>query len=225
MLRRAVELGVTLIDTADSYGPNVSEELIAEALYPYPEGLVIATKGGMVRPGPDRWVDDGRPEHLREACHGSLERLRLERIDLYQLHAPDRKVPLEESVGALKELQDEGRIRHIGLSTSASPSSSAPRPWRRSCRCRTCITQTTAVGGRARSVRAARDPVPAVVSPRAGRATSPVDALVELLNRSPVMLPIPGTSSVAHSRRTCAQRNAPTYPADRRTGRTRFRSV
>ena len=99
VLRRAVELGVTLIDTADSYGPNVSEELIAEALYPYPDGLVIATKGGKVRPGPGEWVDDGRPEHLREACHGSLKQLRLDCIDLYQLHAPDRKVPLEESSG------------------------------------------------------------------------------------------------------------------------------
>src|SRR6476659_3614339 len=101
-------LGINFIDTADSYGPNVSEELIAEALYPYPAGMVIATKGGKVRPGPGAWVEDGRPEHLREACHGSLERLRLECIDLYQLHAPDRKVPFEESVGALKVLQDEG---------------------------------------------------------------------------------------------------------------------
>src|SRR5580693_7602504 len=116
VLRRAVELGVTLIDTADSYGPNVSEELIAEALHPYPDGLVIATKGGKVRPGPGRWVDDGRPEHLREACEGSLRRLRLDRIDLYQLHAPDRNVPLETSVNALKKLQDDGKIRHIGLS-------------------------------------------------------------------------------------------------------------
>src|SRR3984957_1932617 len=116
VLRRAVELGVTLIDTADSYGPNISEELIAEALHPYPEGLVIATKGGKVRPGPGRWVDDGRPEHLREACEGSLRRLRLDRIDLYQFHRPDPRVPIAESVGALAELKDEGKIRHIGVS-------------------------------------------------------------------------------------------------------------
>jgi aryl-alcohol dehydrogenase-like predicted oxidoreductase len=116
VLRRAVELGINLIDTADSYGPYVSEELIAEALRPYPEGLVIATKGGLTRTGPNQWPRDGRPEHLREACEGSLRRLGLERIDLYQLHAPDPKVPYEESVGALKELQEEGKIRQIGVS-------------------------------------------------------------------------------------------------------------
>jgi pyridoxine 4-dehydrogenase len=116
VLRRALELGVNLIDTADSYGPGVSEELIAEALHPYPNDLVIATKGGMVRTRPGRWPRDGRPEHLREACEGSLRRLRLEQIDLYQLHAPDRNVPYAESVGALKELQEEGKVRHIGVS-------------------------------------------------------------------------------------------------------------
>jgi pyridoxine 4-dehydrogenase len=115
-LRRAVELGVTFIDTADSYGPDVSEELIAETLYPYPDDLVIATKGGQIRPGPGRWVPDGRPEQLRSACEGSLRRLRVERIDLYQLHRPDPKVPFAESVVTLKELKDEGKIRHIGLS-------------------------------------------------------------------------------------------------------------
>ena len=116
VLRRAVELGVNLIDTADSYGPAVSEELIAEALRPYPEELVIATKGGFTRPGPGKWVPNGRPEHLREACEGSLRRLRVDRIDLYQLHVPDSGVPYEESVGALKDLQDEGKIRQIGVS-------------------------------------------------------------------------------------------------------------
>jgi aryl-alcohol dehydrogenase-like predicted oxidoreductase len=116
VLRRAVELGLNLIDTADSYGPHVSEELIAEALYPYPEGLVIATKGGLERTGPGKWPRNGRPDHLREACEGSLKRLRVERIDVYQLHSPDRDVPYEESVGALKELQEEGKIRHIGVS-------------------------------------------------------------------------------------------------------------
>ena len=115
-LRRVVELGVNFIDTADSYGPSVSEELIAEALHPYPEDLVIASKGGLVRPGPSRWGPDGRPEHLREACEGSLRRLRLEQIPLYQFHRPDPKVPLAESVGALAELKDEGKIRHVGLS-------------------------------------------------------------------------------------------------------------
>jgi pyridoxine 4-dehydrogenase len=115
-LRRVVELGVNFIDTADSYGPSVSEELIAEALHPYPDDLVIATKGGQVRPGPSRWDPDGRPEHLREACEGSLRRLRLEQIPLYQLHRADPKVPFAESVGALAELKNEGKIRHIGLS-------------------------------------------------------------------------------------------------------------
>ena len=116
VLRRAVELGVNLIDTADSYGPAVSEELIAEALHPYPEDLVIATKGGLTRTGPGEWPRNGRPEYLRGACEGSLRRLRLDRIDVYQLHAPDPDVPYEESVGTLKELQDEGKIRHVGVS-------------------------------------------------------------------------------------------------------------
>ena len=116
VLRRAVELGVDLIDTADSYGPGVSEELIAEALHPYPDDLLIATKGGLLRTGPGRWPRDGRPQHLREACEGSLRRLKLDAIDLYQHHSPDPKVPYEHSIGALKELQDEGKIRHIGVS-------------------------------------------------------------------------------------------------------------
>jgi aryl-alcohol dehydrogenase-like predicted oxidoreductase len=116
LLRRVVELGVNLIDTADSYGPEVSENLIAAALHPYPDGLVIATKGGLTRTGPGRWPRDGRPEHLREACEGSLRRLKVDRIDLYQLHSPDSEVPYEDSVGTLKELQDEGKIRHIGIS-------------------------------------------------------------------------------------------------------------
>jgi aryl-alcohol dehydrogenase-like predicted oxidoreductase len=116
VLRRAIELGVTFIDTADSYGPEVSERLIAEALHPYAENLVIATKGGQVRPGPGQWIPNGRPEHLRHALEGSLRRLKLERIDLYQLHRPDPAVPIEESVGALADLQQEGKIRHIGVS-------------------------------------------------------------------------------------------------------------
>jgi pyridoxine 4-dehydrogenase len=116
LLRRAVELGVTFIDTADSYGPGVSEELIAEALAPYRDGLVIATKGGLTRPGPGEWRRDGRPAHLRAACEASLKRLRTDRIDLYQLHSPDPRVPLDDSVGALIQLQREGKIRHVGVS-------------------------------------------------------------------------------------------------------------
>jgi pyridoxine 4-dehydrogenase len=115
-LRRAVELDVNFIDTADSYGPEVSESLIAEALHPYPEDLVIATKGGFLRSGPGQWNPDGRPQHLREACEGSLRRLKLDQIPLYQFHVPDPKVPIAESIGALLELKNEGKIRHIGVS-------------------------------------------------------------------------------------------------------------
>src|SRR5262250_2153635 len=115
-LRRVVDLGVNFIDTADSYGPEVSERLIAETLYPYPDDLVIATKGGLIRPGPGRWERDGRPGHLREACEGSLRRLRLDQIPLYQFHGPDARVPLADSLGALVQLKDEGKIRHIGVS-------------------------------------------------------------------------------------------------------------
>ncbi len=117
-LRRAVELGVNFIDTADSYGPDVSERLIAETLRPYPDDLVIATKGGLIRPGPGRWDADGHPEHLREALEGSLRRLGVDRIDLYQLHRPDPKVPLEESIGFLAEMKNQGKIRHIGISNA-----------------------------------------------------------------------------------------------------------
>ena len=116
VLRKAVELGINFIDTADSYGPLVSEEIIAEALYPYPKELVIATKAGLERPGPDQWVPNGKPAHLREGCEGSLRRLRVERIDLFQLHRIDDRVPAEEQLGTLKELQAEGKIKHIGLS-------------------------------------------------------------------------------------------------------------
>ena len=115
VLSRLPELGVNLIDTADSYGPQISEELIADVLHPY-DGLTIATKGGLERTGPGEWPRNGHPQHLKQACEGSLQRLRVERIDLYQLHSPDDDVPYEESVGAMKELQDEGKIRHIGIS-------------------------------------------------------------------------------------------------------------
>jgi pyridoxine 4-dehydrogenase len=140
-LRRAVALDVDFIDTADSYGPEVSERLIAEALYPYPEELVIATKGGLVRPGPGRWVPDGRPEHLRRACEGSLARLRLERVDLYQFHRPDPRVPIAESIGALAELKDEGKIR-----TSRPLRSSSTRSCRRADR--SAWADTTARSGK-----------------------------------------------------------------------------
>ncbi|MGB9644004.1 MAG: aldo/keto reductase, partial [Stellaceae bacterium] len=116
LLRRVVDKGVTFIDTADSYGPGISETLIAKALYPYPAGLVVATKGGLTRPGADRWVADCRPEHLRLACADSLRRLRLERIEVYQLHAVDHRIRIEDSVGALVDLQRYGKIRHIGVS-------------------------------------------------------------------------------------------------------------
>src|SRR5919197_222710 len=116
VLRRAVELGVNFIDTADSYGPEVSETLIAEALHPYPDDLVIATKGGLRRTGPGQWPRDARPERLKRCCEDSLRRLRLERIDVYQLHAPDPDVPLEESMGALRDLKEEGKVRHVGVS-------------------------------------------------------------------------------------------------------------
>ena len=116
VLHRALELGVNLIDTADSYGPEVSESLIAEALYPYPKDLVIATKGGLLRTGPNQWPADGRPEHLREALEGSLRRLRLDHIDIYQFHRPDPRVPFEDSVGALAQMREQGKIRHVGLS-------------------------------------------------------------------------------------------------------------
>src|SRR3954451_19931223 len=116
VLKRAVELGVDFIDTADSYGPHVSEELIAEALHPYPQGLGIATRAALERTGPGEWPRNGRPEHLKEACEGSLKRLKVDRIDLYQLHSPDPDVPYAESVGAMKELQDEGKVKHVGIS-------------------------------------------------------------------------------------------------------------
>lgn len=116
LLQRALELGINFIDTADSYGPQTSELLIAEALHPYPEGLVIATKGGLLRPGRDEWERDARPQHLRQACEASLKRLRLDCIDVYQLHAIDPKVPMEDSLGELARLREEGKIRHVGVS-------------------------------------------------------------------------------------------------------------
>src|SRR6266403_897687 len=215
VVRRAVELGVNFIDTADSYGPDVSEGIIAEALYPYPEGVVVATKGGLERPGPDQWVENGRPEHLKSACEGSLRRLRLDRIDLYQLHRIDPQVPMERQLGALKDLQAAGKIKHIGLSevsvrqlhdarTIVSIASVQNRysatdrgsedvlvyceqndivfiPW-----FPLAAGQLTAADSPLRRLAAQKHVTPSQV------------ALAWLLARSPVILPIPGTSNVAH---------------------------
>jgi pyridoxine 4-dehydrogenase len=215
VLRRAVELGVDLIDTADSYGPHVSEQLIAAALHPYPDGLVIATKGGLERSGPGNWSRNGRPEHLREACERSLRDLQVDRIDLYQLHAVDPEVPYAESVGALKELQDEGKIRHVGVSNVSIEQLDEARS----------IVDVVSVqnrfnlGDRSSAdvlVVCERDglgffpwfPLAAGDLARPGGvlaeiaqahdATPGQVALAWLLARSPVMLPIPGTGSLAH---------------------------
>src|SRR6266404_3161480 len=215
VLRRAVELGVNLIDTADAYGPETSELLIAEALHPYPQGLVIATKGGLTRPGPGQWVPNGRPEHLKQAVEGSLKRLRLERIDLYQLHTFDSKVSIEDSLGALKEMQDAGKIRHVGLS-NVDPDEIA-RAQR--------IVPIVSVQNRyniedrkSENVLAYCEkknlgflpwfPIggggglkpenPLNVAAKAHAVSVVQVALAWLLERSPVMLPIPGTASLAH---------------------------
>src|SRR5216117_428969 len=215
VLRRAVELGVNLIDTADAYGPDTSELLIAEALYPYPKELVIATKGGLTRPGPSQWVPNGQPQHLKQAVEGSLKRLRLERIDLYQLHTVDSKVPIEESLGALKQMQDAGKIRHIGLS-NVDPEEIA--------RARKIVPIVSVqnryniedrksenvlvycekenlgflpwfpVGGG----RGLKPEHPLNTAAKAHGVSVFQVALAWLLERSPVMLPIPGTSSLAH---------------------------
>jgi len=215
VLRRVVELGVNLIDTADAYGPDTSELLIAEALYPYPKGLVIATKGGLTRPGPGKWVPNGRPEHLKQAVEGSLKRLRLERIDLYQLHTVDPKVPIEESVGALKQMQDAGKIRHVGLSNvdpdeigrarKIIPIVSVQNRYniedRKSENVLTyCENENVGflpwfpIGGGG----GLKPENPLNAAAKAHRVSVVQVALAWLLERSDVMLPIPGTSSVAH---------------------------
>jgi len=216
VLRRAVELGVTFIDTADSYGPGVSEDLIAEALAPYPDALVIATKGGLTRPGPDQWRSDARPAHLRAACEASLARLRTDRIDLYQLHSPDPRVPLADSVGALVDLQREGKIRHIGISNvdlgelavarRVATIVSVQNRYNLSDRSSDPVLAACERDGTAFlpwfPLSAGRDAVGAgrAIAEVAARhqATSAQVAIAWLLARSPVMLPIPGTSSVAH---------------------------
>jgi pyridoxine 4-dehydrogenase len=216
VLRRVVELGITFIDTADSYGPEVSERLIAEALHPYPDGLMIATKGGLTRTGKKGpWPPDGRPEHLREVCEGSLRRLRLERIDLYQLHRVDPKVPLEESVGALAELRTEGKIRHVGLSNVSVeqleraegivPIVSVQNEYSVGNRSsedvlEACENRSAAFLPwyplEAGSLAGPGGPLDRVAE--AHGATPAQMALAWLLARSPVMLPIPGTSSIEH---------------------------
>jgi pyridoxine 4-dehydrogenase len=215
LLRRVVKIGVNLIDTADSYGPEVSENLIAEALHPYPDGLVIATKGGLRRPGPGRWTPDARPERLKECCEGSLRRLRVDRIDLYQLHSPDREVPLEDSLGALRELQDEGKIRHVGVSNVSTEELDRAR---RVVEVVTVQNRYNVADRHSEDVLEAceRDGIgfipwfPLAVGDlatpggaldgvaRAHDATPAQVALAWLLARSRLMLPIPGTSSVQH---------------------------
>jgi pyridoxine 4-dehydrogenase len=215
LLRRVVDNGVEFIDTADSYGPEVSEILIAKALRPYPPGLVIATKGGLTRPGPDRWVTDCRPEHLRQACHSSLRRLRLERIDLYQLHAVDYRVPLEDSIGALAELQREGKIRHIGVSNVSGDQLrrarrladivSVQNHYNLHDRASDGLVDLCAAAGiafipwypLAAGRLAARGGALARIAQRYNATQSQV-ALAWLLHRSPALLPIPGTTSIAH---------------------------
>jgi aryl-alcohol dehydrogenase-like predicted oxidoreductase len=211
-LRRAVELGVNFIDTADSYGPQVSERLIAEALYPYPDDLVIATKGGLVRPGPGRWDADGRPEHLREACEGSLRRLRLDQIPLYQLHRPDPTVPLAESLGMLVQLKDEGKIRHIGVSNVSqaqlhaaeqiTPVVSVQNRYNAADRnsetmVDTCEVEQLAFLPWAPIQQADASPAVAEAASRHGASPRQV-VLAWLLARSPQILPIPGTGSPGH---------------------------
>jgi pyridoxine 4-dehydrogenase len=215
VLRRSLELGINFIDTADSYGPEVSERLIAEALYPYPKGLVIATKAGLRRPGPNQWVEDGRPEYLRERVEGSLRRLRLERIDLLQLHRIDPKVPLEDQLGALTRLQQEGKIRHLGLSEVTVAQIEAARELAEIVTVQNLYnlgnrksedvleyTEEEGIGFIPWFPLATGDLAQAggPLASAAGRlhATPSQVALAWLLHRSPVMLPIPGTSRVKH---------------------------
>jgi aryl-alcohol dehydrogenase-like predicted oxidoreductase len=211
-LRRAIELGVNFIDTADAYGPDVSETLIAEALYPYPDDLVIATKGGLERTGPGRWPINGQPEHLREACEGSLQRLRLDQIPLYQFHRPDPAVPLEDSIGALVELKDAGKVRHIGVCNVSedqlrriqqiTPVVSVQNRFNATDRASEslidlCEQETMAFLPWAPILDLDGLPVITEIADRHGASTRQV-VLAWLLARSPAMLPIPGTSSVAH---------------------------
>jgi aryl-alcohol dehydrogenase-like predicted oxidoreductase len=215
VLRRAVELGVNHVDTADSYGPETSEQIIADALHPYPDDLVIATKGGLVREGPGGdWPKDGRPEHLRQACEASLRRLRLERIDVYYLHRPDPQVPYEESVGALKELRDEGKIRHVAVSNVNLERLAIARGI---VDVAVVQNQYSLTDRRAQPVleecersgigfvpwapldAGALEPAGPVAEIARRHDVTPMQvALAWLLHASPAMLPIPGTGSLAH---------------------------
>ena len=211
-LRRAVELGVNFLDTADSYGPEASENLIAEALYPYPDDLVIATKGGLDRPGPNRWTPNGHPAHLRSACEGSLRRLRLEQIPLYQLHRPDPNVPYAESVGTLAELQKEGKIRHVGVSNVTEqqlreaqrvvPIVSVQNRYnvtdRSSQQVLDLCEQEALVFLPWAPIQEARRNVGALNAARRLGVTERQVVIAWLLSSSPVMLPIPGTGSPEH---------------------------
>jgi len=217
-LRRVVELGVNFIDTADSYGPSVSEELIAEALHPYPDDLVIATKGGLVRPGPNRWEADGHPEHLREVCEGSLRRLRLEQIPLYQFHRPDPAVPLAESVGALAELKKEGKIRHVGISNVSEaqlreaqrivPIVSVQNRYnvadRRSQSMIDICEQEQLVFLPWAPIQETDKRVAVAVAAERHGATEHQVVLAWLLAISPAILPIPGTGSAGHAEENIA---------------------
>ena len=215
LLRRVADHGVSFIDTADSYGPAISETLIAKALYPYPAGLVIASKGGLTRPGPGYWDVDCRPEHLRRACTESLRRLRVERIELYQLHAVDHRVPIEDSIGTLVDLQREGKIRHIGVSNVSAAELSRARKvaeivsvhnsYNLRDRSSDALVDICAGAGIAfipyyplAKGRLARPDSPLATIAERHHATPGQIALACLLHRSPVMLPIPGTSSLAH---------------------------
>ena len=217
-LRRVVELGVNFIDTADSYGPEVSETLIAEALYPYPDDLVIATKGGLIRPGPNRWEADGRPEHLREVCEGSLRRLRLEQIPLYQFHRPDPAVPLADSIGTIAELKNEGKIRHVGIS---NVSESQLREAQQIVPIVSVQNRYNAADRRSESLIdlceqeqlvflpwapvQESDKNPAVVAAaRQHGVTQHQVVLAWMLAMSPQILPIPGTGSIGHAEENIA---------------------
>ena len=230
VLRRAVELGANLIDTADAYGPETDELLIAEALYPYPNGLVIATKGGNTRPGPEQWVPNGRPEYLRQCIDKSLKRLKLERIDLYQLHRVDPKVPMEDSLGALKEAQSAGKIRHIGLSEVSPEEVKRARK----------IVPIVTVQNRYNITDRKWDNTLAYcekeqigfmpwapVGGNRGMSSTALEKIAKdhgisiyqlglawLLHRSPVMLPIPGTSSLAHLEENMAARKIELSPEE-----------
>jgi aryl-alcohol dehydrogenase-like predicted oxidoreductase len=228
VLRRAVELGVNFIDTADSYGPAVSEELIAEALHPYPDDLVIATKGGLDRTGPDQWPPAASPERLRRVCEDSLRRLRLEEIPLYQLHRPDPAVPYEDSVGALVELKDEGKIRHIGVSNvdeaqlrtaqSLTPVVSVQNRYNVGDRnsesmLDLCEQESIAFLPWAPVQDHGDNTALAETAERHG-ATPTQIVLAWLLARSPSMLPIPGTGSVAHVEENVAAATIRLTPAE-----------